>query len=176
MFACSGILHNHESKKRSKQFVTRKITDAVARIKFGLQEVVELGNLDAKRDWGDAKDFVEAMFLMLQQPKPDDYVIATGEAHTVREFADEAFKCVGMKIKWVGKGLKEVGKYNGKIVVRVNPKFYRPAEVDLLLGDASKAKTILGWEPKTKFSELVKMMVKADLDKVKIEIKLKNEK
>jgi len=163
MFACNGILFNHESPRRGKQFVTRKITNSVAKIKLGLQEYLELGNLDAKRDWGFAGDYVNAMWLMLQQNKPEDYVISSGETHSVREFAEAAFKAVGMDVSWEGKGIKEVGKYKNKIVVKVNPKFYRPAEVDLLLGDYSKAKKILGWKPKVDFKGLVKMMVDADL-------------
>lgn len=163
MFACSGILHNHESELRGKEFVTRKISNTVARIKLGKQNVLELGNLDSKRDWGHAKNYVEAMFLMLQQDKPKDYVIATGETHSVREFVEESFKVVGMPIKWEGKGLDEVGSYKDKIVIKINPKFYRPAEVEFLLGDYSKAKKELGWEPKIKFIELVKLMVENDL-------------
>ena len=163
MFACNGILFNHESPKRGRQFVTRKITNSVSKIKLGLQDVLELGNLDSKRDWGYAGDFVEAMWLMLQYYKPTDYVIATNEAHSVREFVEEAFNVVGMPIKWEGKEIDEVGKYNGKVVVKINPKFYRPAEVDTLLGDYTKAEKELNWKPKTKFKELVKMMVEADL-------------
>jgi len=163
MFVCSGILYNHESPRRGKQFVTRKITTAVSKIKLGLQEVLELGNFDSKRDWGYAGDYVEAMWLMLQQDKPKDYVIATNEAHSVRDFVNEAFEAVDMKIEWEGEGVDEVGKYNGKIVVKVNPNFYRPAEVDILLGDYSKAEKELGWKPKTTFRELVKMMVEYDL-------------
>lgn len=148
MFACSGILFNHESERRGPTFVTRKITRAVARIKAGLQEKVYLGNLDAKRDWGYAPDYVEAMWMMLQGKEPDDYVIATGETHSVREFLEEAFTIVGLD-PW---------KY-----VEIDPKYFRPAEVDLLIGDASKAKEKLGWEPKVKFKELVKIMVEADI-------------
>jgi GDPmannose 4,6-dehydratase len=148
MYACSGILFNHESPRRGETFVTRKITQAVARIKAGLQAKVYLGNLDSKRDWGYAKEYVEAMWLMLQQDKPDDYVIATGETHTVREFLERAFDCVKLDYK----------KY-----VEIDPKYFRPAEVDLLIGDASKAKKKLGWEPKVKFDELVKIMVDADI-------------
>ena len=163
MFACSGILFNHESPRRGKQFVTRKITNAAARIKLGLQDNFNLGNFNAKRDWGYAGDFVEAMYLMLQQPKPKDYVIATNETHSVREFVDEAFNLIGMPLEWEGKELNEIGKYKDKTIVKINPEFYRPAEVDILLGDYSKAKKELGWEPKTKFKELVKMMVESDL-------------
>ena len=163
LHASNGIMFNHESIRRGKQFVTRKITHSAAKIKLGLQEYFELGNLDAKRDWGFAGDYVEAMWLMLQQGKPDDYVISTGEAHSVKEFTDEAFKVAGMEIKWEGSGLNEVGKVDGKAVVKVNPKFYRPAEVESLLGDSAKAKRSLGWTPKTSFKQLVKMMVDSDI-------------
>lgn len=169
MFACSGILFNHESPRRGKQFVTRKISHSVAKIKLGFQDCFEIGNLDAKRDWGCAKDFVEVMWLMLQQKQPRDYVIATNETHSVREFVEEAFKVVDMPIKWEGEGINEVGKVNGKVVVKVNPKFYRPAEVDLLIGDYSKAKRELGWSPKIKFKELVRLMVESDMKLMKNE-------
>jgi len=162
--ASNGILFNHESPRRGKQFVTKKITHSIAKIKLGTQDYFEIGNLDAKRDWGFAGDYVEAMWLILQQDKPGDYVIATGETHSVREFVEEAFKAVGMNIEWDGSGLNEVGKCNGKVVIKVNPKFYRPAEVDLLMGDYTKAKTVLGWKPKTSFKELVKMMIGADMN------------
>jgi len=155
---------NFIQPRRGKQFVTRKITHSVAKIKLGYQDFFEIGNLDAKRDWGFAGDFVEIMWLMLQQEKPEDYVIGTGETHSVREFVEEAFKIVGMPIIWEGRGLEEVGKYNGKVVIKINPKFYRPAEVDYLLADPSKAKKELGWEPKTTFKELVKIMVESDLN------------
>jgi GDPmannose 4,6-dehydratase len=148
MFACNGILFNHESPRRGETFVTRKITRALAHIKFGLQEKLYLGNLDAKRDWGYAPEFVEAMWMILQQDEPDDYVIATGETHSVKEFCEEAFAHVGLDWK----------KY-----VEIDKAYYRPAEVDLLIGDASKAKRVLGWEPKTRFKDLVKLMVDADL-------------
>ncbi len=171
MFACNGILFNHESPKRGRQFVSRKITNSVAKIKLGLLDVLELGNLNAKRDWGFAGDYVEAMWLMLQQEKPGDYVIATNEDHSVREFVEESFRIVGMPITWEGEGIDEVGKHNDKIVVKINPEFYRPAEVDTLLGDYSKAKKELGWEPKTKFKDLVKMMVEADLIEEQKEVK-----
>lgn len=170
MFACNGILFNHESERRGKQFVTRKITHSVAKIKLGLQDCFELGNLDAKRDWGHAKDYVEAMHMILNHSKPDDFVIATGEAHTVREFTEETFRNVGMDITWEGKDLKEVGKIDGKIVVKINKKFYRPAEVYNLIGNSSKAKKILKWEPKIKFKELVKIMVEHDLESLKKDI------
>lgn len=149
LFACSGILFNHESPRRGETFVTRKITKAAARIKLGLQHDLYLGNLDAKRDWGYAGDYVEAMWLMLQQPQPDDYVIATGETHTVREFLDVAFSHLGLD--W-------------QQYVKIDPKYYRPTEVDLLIGDASKAKKLLQWEPKVRFQELARMMVEADLE------------
>jgi len=165
MFACNGILFNHESPLRGEEFVTRKITKGIAEIKKGLRDYIELGNLDAKRDWGFAGDYVEAMWLMLQQDKPDNYVVATGETHTVREFVELAFKEAGIDIEWEGTGLTEVGrdKNSGKILVKVSEQFYRPAEVEILIGDPSKAMKILGWKPKVNFKELVKMMVKEDL-------------
>ena len=160
MYACTGILFNHESPRRGETFVTRKITRALSRISTGQQSVLELGNLNAKRDWGHAKDFVEAMWLMLQQETPDDYVIATGQQYSVREFLEEAAPYFGMKIAWMGEGLDEVGydTYSGNQVVVVNPKYFRPAEVETLLGDATKAKEQLGWEPKTSFKQLVEDM------------------
>jgi len=160
MYACTGILFNHESPRRGETFVTRKITRALSRISTGQQNILELGNLNAKRDWGHAKDFVEAMWLMLQQAKPDDYVIATGEQYSVREFVEEAAPYFGMNIVWEGKGLDEVGidRSTGKTVIRVNPKYFRPAEVETLLGDATKAKEKLGWEPKISFKQLVEDM------------------
>jgi GDPmannose 4,6-dehydratase len=160
MYACTGILFNHESPRRGETFVTRKITQALSKISVGIQDVLELGNLSAKRDWGHAKDFVEAMWLMLQQEEPDDYVIATGKQYSVREFVEEAAPYFGMKIIWEGEGLDEVGidKSTGKTVVRVNPKYFRPAEVETLLGDATKAKEKLGWEPKISFKQLVEDM------------------
>jgi len=166
IFACNGILFNHESPLRGEEFVTKKITQGVARIKKGLQDHIELGNLDSKRDWGFAGDYVEAMWLMLQQDKPDDYVIATGETHTVREFVELAFKEADMDIKWEGKGLNERGldSKTGKVLVKVNPEFFRPAEVELLIGDVTKANEKLGWKPKVSFKELIEMMVKADID------------
>ncbi|WP_368191078.1 GDP-mannose 4,6-dehydratase [Blautia sp. 1033sp1_1033st1_G9_1033SCRN_220408] len=174
MFACSGILFNHESERRGKEFVTRKITDAVARIKLGVQEYVELGNMDSKRDWGHSKDYVNAMWLMLQQDAPDDYVIATNETRTVREFVETAFRHVGIEIEWQGKGIDEVGKNksNGKVVVKVNKNFFRPAEVDVLLGNPEKAEIKLGWTREISFSELVERMVKNDLELVEKEIKV----
>lgn len=172
MFTCSGLLFNHESERRGKEFVTRKITDAVARIKLGIQDKLELGNLDAKRDWGHAQDYVNAMWLMLQQDTPDDYVIATGEAHKVREFVELSFNHIGIKIDWCGKGVNEKGidKNTGQILVHVNTQFFRPAEVDILLGDPTKAKQKLGWKREISFEELVCRMVQADIDKVKKEI------
>lgn len=160
MFVCNGILFNHESPRRGGTFVTKKITHAFYKIKNGTQDKVYLGNLDAKRDWGFAKEYVEAMWLMLQKEKPDDFVIATGESHSVREFTEEAAKYFGFEIVWEGEGLKEVGKdkATGKVLVEIDPNYYRPAEVDFLLGDARKAKKVLGWEPKVKFKELVKLM------------------
>jgi GDPmannose 4,6-dehydratase len=160
MYACTGILFNHESPRRGETFVTRKITRALSRISTGQQKVLELGNLNAKRDWGHAKDFVEAMWLMLQQETPDDYVIATGVQYSVREFVEEAAPYFGMQITWRGEGLNEVGYdvFTGKEVIKVNPKYFRPAEVETLLGDASKAKEKLGWEPKTSFKQLVEDM------------------
>jgi len=165
LFACSGILFNHESPRRGKRFVSRKITRAVARIHHGLQDKLYLGNLDAKRDWGYAPEYVEAMWLMLQQKKPVDYVIATGEAHSVREMAEEAFKNIDIDVEWKGKEKEEKGidKKTGKVLVEVDKKYFRPTEVEFLVGDASKAKKDLGWEPKVKFKELVKIMVESDL-------------
>jgi len=169
LFAVNGILFNHESPRRGETFVTRKITRAVSRIKEGLQERLYLGNLDAKRDWGFAKEYVEGMWLMLQQDTPKDYVLATGETHTVREFIELSFKHVGITIKWEGENEKEQGvdSETGKILVEINPRYYRPTEVDLLLGDATKAKNELGWEPKIKFKKLVELMIEADWKKVK---------
>ena len=176
MFACSGILFNHESERRGHEFVTRKITDAVARIKLGVQDHLELGNMDAFRDWGHSKDYVNAMWLMLQQEKPADYVIASHETHTVREFVELSFAEVGMNIVWEGEGVDEVGKdaATGKVVVKINPKFYRPAEVDLLLGNPTKAEKELGWKREVSFKELVSRMVKNDLVLVEKEIKAAN--
>ena len=160
LHASSGILFNHESPRRGETFVTRKITRGLSHISTGEQDILYLGNLNAKRDWGHAKDFVEAMWLMLQQDEPDDYVIATGEQYSVREFVEEAAPYFGMKIEWMGEGLDEVGyDWNTKkVVIKVNPKYFRPAEVETLLGDASKAKEKLGWEPKISFNQLVEDM------------------
>ena len=173
IFACNGILFNHESPIRGETFVTRKITRAVAAIKLGLQEKLYMGNLDAKRDWGHAKDYVEGMWLMLQQNQPDDYVLATGEAHTVRDFIENAFLEIGETIIWKGKGEEEIGlsKNTNKILIEVDKRYFRPTEVNYLLGDAKKAKSILGWEASVKFSELVKEMVKEDLKLVDLEQK-----
>ena len=169
IFACNGILFNHESPIRGETFVTRKITRAVARIKLGLQDRIYLGNLDAQRDWGFAGDYVEAMWLMLQQPEPKDYVIASGQSHSVREFVEKAFKEVDIDIAWEGVGTAEVGKdaASGKILVEVDPRYFRPTEVAYLLGDASRAKNELGWIPKTDFDELVRIMVRKDLEEAK---------
>ena len=174
LFTCSGILFNHESERRGKEFVTRKITDAAARIKFGIQEYVELGNLDSKRDWGHSKDYVRAMWLMLQQDKPDDYVVATNETRTVREFVEIAFRTAGIDIEWQGTGVNEVGinKADGKTVVKVSEKFFRPAEVDILLGNPEKAEKTLGWTREISFAELVERMVRNDLALVEKEIKI----
>ena len=165
MFACSGILFNHESPLRGREFVTRKITDSVAKIKLGKLDVLELGNMDAKRDWGFAKDYVLGMYLMLQAPKPDTYVLATNRTETVRDFVTMAFKAVGIELEFKGSDENEIAvdKANGKTLVRVNPKFYRPAEVELLIGNPKKAKDELGWEPECTLEELCAMMVKEDL-------------
>lgn len=165
MFASSGILFNHESPLRGREFVTRKITDSVAKIKLGKLDVLELGNLDAKRDWGFAKEYVEGMWRILQADKPETYVLATNRTETVRDFVTMAFKAVGVAIEWAGSGLDETGtcKASGKVLVRINPKFHRPAEVDLLIGNPEKARRELGWEPTTTLEELCEMMVKADL-------------
>lgn len=165
MYACSGILFNHESERRGKEFVTRKITDAVARIKHGLQEHLELGNMDSKRDWGHAKDYVRGMWLMLQQEKADDYVLATNETRTVREFVEVAFKYVGIDIEWENKDIDEIGidKNTGKTIVKINPVFFRPAEVDILIGNPAKAESELKWKREIPFNELVERMVKNDL-------------
>ena len=169
MFACNGILFNHESERRGHNFVTRKIVTALCKIKLGMQDVLELGNMDSKRDWGYAKDYVEAMWLMLQKEKPEDYVIATGETRTVREFVELTCKKLGFDIVWEGKGVDEVGKEKktGKVLVRINPRYFRPTEVDLLLGDPSKAEKELGWKAKTSLEELVNIMVESDLKKLK---------
>lgn len=179
IFACNGILFNHESPRRGETFVTRKITRAAARIKYGIQDKVLIGNMNARRDWGYAPEYVEGMWRILQQEKPDDFVLATGETHSVREFADAAFKELGMELDWQGEGAAETGRLKtkesrlkgsdleaGSIVVAVDPKYYRPTEVDLLIGNAGKAKRELGWEPKVKFEELARLMAQADWKKV----------
>lgn len=165
IFGASGILFNHESPLRGREFVTRKITDSVAKIKLGTLDVLELGNLDAKRDWGYAKDYVDGMWRMLQAEEPDTFVLATNRTETVRDFVSMAFKAVGVELEYSGKNEHEtaVDKATGKTVLRVNPKFYRPAEVDLLIGNPAKAKAILGWEPKTELEQLCAMMVEADM-------------
>ncbi len=166
MHASNGILFNHESERRGENFVTRKITLGLARVKLGLQERLSLGNLDAKRDWGHARDYVEAMWLMLQQDEPDDFVVATGETHSVREFVVASAAAAGMEIEWEGSGADEVGRdrATGEVIVDVDPRFYRPAEVDLLLGDPTKAKTKLGWMPRISFEALAELMMHADLE------------
>lgn len=175
MYACNGILFNHESPIRGETFVTRKITRAVARIRTGLQDKLYMGNLDAKRDWGFAGDYVELMWLMLQQEKPDDYVIATGVTTTVRDFVTMAFKEAGINLSWEGEGVNEKGIDNatGKVLVEIDPRYFRPAEVELLIGDPSKAKTKLGWTPSVQLPELVKMMVANDIKLAEKEIYLK---
>lgn len=180
MYCCNGILFNHESERRGETFVTRKITLAAARIAQGKQDKLYLGNLNSLRDWGYAKDYIECMWLILQQEKPDDFVIATGQYHSVREFCTLAFKEAGIELRWEGEGVNEKGicvntlnsplstlNLEGKVLVEVDPKYFRPAEVDQLLGDPTKAKTLLGWNPqKTSFEELVRIMVKHDMEKV----------
>ncbi len=169
IFTSNGILFNHESPRRGESFVTRKITLGVSKIYHGISEKIVLGNLDSKRDWGYAKDYVEAMWMIMQFEKGDDFVIATGEAHSVREFVEKAFKVIDVEIEWEGEGVNEKGrdKKTGKILVEVSPKYFRPVDVNYLLGDYSKAKKLLGWEPRVKFDELVEIMVKADLEYVK---------
>tara|TARA_Y100000589_G_scaffold315030_1_gene338089 strand:+ start:523 stop:1548 length:1026 start_codon:yes stop_codon:yes gene_type:complete len=171
MFACNGILFNHESERRGETFVTRKISIAVSKIMLGLQDTLSLGNLDSLRDWGYAPEYVKAMWLMLQTEKPKDYVIATNEQHSVREFIEESFAFFNESIIWDGNGINEKGilKSTGKIVVDINKKYFRPAEVETLLGDPSLAKKDLGWEPKTKFKDLVRIMVKSDYEILKHE-------
>lgn len=175
IFACNGILFNHESPLRGETFVTRKITRAAARIHLGLQDRLYLGNLNAMRDWGFAGDYVEAMWLMLQQEKPDDYVVASGESHSVREFVELAFRSVGTEISWQGQGVDETGvdARSGEVLIAVDPRYFRPTEVDALLGDPGKARRVLGWEPKVGFRELVQMMVKADIKLAELDVMLK---
>lgn len=169
MYACNGILFNHESPIRGETFVTRKITRAVARIALGLQGKLYLGNLDSKRDWGYAADYVEAMWLMLQQQEADDYVIATGETHSVREFVERAFSEIEITLEWQGHGVNEKGidSANGRVLVEIDPRYFRPTEVDMLLGDPSKARRKLGWKPKVGFEELCSIMVKSDLEEAR---------
>lgn len=169
MFATNGILFNHESPRRGENFVTRKITFTLANIVHDKAEKLSLGNLDAKRDWGYAPDYVEAMWMMLQAPQPDDFVVATGETHSVREFVELAAAAAGFQLTWQGSGVNEVGidTKTGKTIVDIDPRFFRPSEVDLLIGDPAKAKQTLGWKPKVTFAELVEIMVKADLDRLK---------
>ncbi len=174
LYACSGILFNHESERRGKEFVTRKITNAAARIKQRVQEYLELGNLDSKRDWGHSKDYVRAMWLMLQQETPDDYVIATNETRTVREFVETAFSHIGIAIEWKGTGVDEIGidKATGKTIIKINPQYFRPAEVDVLLGNPAKAEKNLNWKREISFTELVKRMVDHDMELVAKEIQI----
>jgi GDPmannose 4,6-dehydratase len=169
MYACNGILFNHESPIRGETFVTRKITRAAARISTGTQERVYLGNLDAKRDWGHARDFVEGMWKMLQQEKPEDFVLATGVTTTIREFAERAFAQVGMTLEWSGSGIDEVGRdaNSGKIIVSIDSAYFRPTEVDLLIGDASKAREKLGWVPKCDLQQMIEEMIKSDLEEAR---------
>jgi GDPmannose 4,6-dehydratase len=176
IFAVNGILFNHESERRGETFVTRKISLAAARINKGIQKRLYLGNLDSKRDWGYAKDYVKSMWLMLQHSKPDDFVIASGEQHSVREFVELAFKTISIKIKWIGNGVNEKGvnEKTGETLIEIDPKYYRPTEVDALLGDPSKAKKELGWNPKeTSFEKLVEIMVKHDIKLVESELRFK---
>jgi len=176
MFICNGILFNHESPRRGETFVSRKITLGLSRINLSLQDCLYLGNLDAKRDWGYAKEYVESMWLMLQKDKPSDYVIATGESHSVREFVEGTCRILGIEIKWKGQGVNEVGidKVTRKEIIRIDPKYFRPSEVDLLQGNPSKAEKELGWKSKTKFKELIKIMVESDLQKAKREKHMNN--
>jgi GDPmannose 4,6-dehydratase len=173
MHASNGILFNHESPIRGETFVTRKITRAVAAIELGLQDRLFLGNLNAKRDWGHARDYVEGMWLIVQQTQPDDYVLATGETHSVREFVEKAFAQVGRSIEWQGSGVDEKGidRSSGKVLIEIDPRYFRPTEVDLLIGDPTKARTKLGWQHRTGFEELVREMVDADLAGVRFEQK-----
>jgi GDPmannose 4,6-dehydratase len=168
LFACNGILFNHESPRRGETFVTRKITMAASRIKYGIQDLVTLGNIDAKRDWGFAPEYVEGMWRMLQQKIPEDIVLATGETHTIREFADMAFRELDMELEWRGTGVNETGvdRRTGKVLVKIDPRYYRPTEVDILLGNPAKAEKKLGWKPLVKFEKLVKIMAMADWEKV----------
>ena len=168
IFACNGILYNHESPRRPPIFVTRKIIQAVARIKYQLQDVLEIGNLDTQKDWGHALDYVRAMWLMMQQDKPDDYVIGTGELHSLREFIELAFKEIGIQISWQGKGLEEVGidQTSGRILVKVDKSLFRPLDVKIMQGDSSKAKMVLHWQPEIKFHSLIHEMMEEELKQV----------
>jgi GDPmannose 4,6-dehydratase len=165
IFACNGILFNHESERRGEDFVTRKITKGIGKILRGEQDCISLGNIDSKRDWGHAKDYVEGMWLMLQADKPDDYVLATGETHSVREFIEVAFRCANIDIVWEGEGINEVGtdKKTGRVLVKINPDFFRPAEVELLVGNYKKANQDLKWKPKIDFQSLTRNMIMVDL-------------
>lgn len=176
LFAVNGILFNHESPRRGETFVTRKITRGLSRIKLGIDNKLYLGNLDARRDWGYAKDYVEGMWMMLQQDTPDDYVLATGENHSVREFVEETAKCLGMGMIWEGTGIQEKGidKKTGEVIVEIDPAYFRPAEVETLLGNCDKANRDLGWSPKTTFKELVEMMAESDLKEAEEEAVLIN--
>ena len=167
IYACNGILFNHESPVRGETFVTRKITRALARIKLGLQKTLYIGNLNAMRDWGHAKDYVEAQWLMLQQKKPEDFVIATGKQYSVRDFINLASKILDMKIEWKGKNLDEIGSFNGEDIIKVDPEYFRPTDVETLLGDANKAKEKLKWSPRISFEQLVKEMIESDLKLIK---------
>jgi len=170
MFCCSGILFNHESPLRGPEFVTRKVCIKIAQFILGINITpLEIGNMDSKRDWGYAKEYVEGMYLIMQESTPDNFILSTGETHTVREFIEKAFEYVGIKIKWEGKESEEIGINiaDGKTLIKVNPEFYRPSEVDLLIGDYTKAKTVLSWEPQTKFEDLVKLMTQAELNRLK---------
>jgi GDPmannose 4,6-dehydratase len=176
IYACNGILFNHESPNRGETFVTRKITRALARIKLGLQECLYLGNLDAKRDWGHARDYIEMMWLMLQQPAPEDYVIATGVQHSVREFVEAAALELGIQLHWQGAGVAEAGiDQNGREIIRIDPRYFRPAEVETLLGDPSRAREQLGWQPKIRFEQLVTEMVREDLREAERDVLIKKE-
>ena len=176
IYACNGILFNHESPVRGETFVTRKITQGLCRIKLGLQKTLHLGNLEALRDWGHAKDYVVMQWLMLQQKKPEDFVIATGKQHSVRDFINIAAKKLDMKIRWNGKGARETGSVNGKKIIKIDSRYYRPTEVETLLGDASKAKKKLGWTPKITFKELVNEMIEEDLKSAQLEKVIKRQK
>ena len=174
IYACNGILFNHESPVRGETFVTRKITRALSRIKLGIQKKLYLGNLNAKRDWGHAKDFVKAQWLMLQQETPEDYVIATGKQYSIKDFINEASKNLNMKIKWSGEGISEIGSFEGNDIIKIDPKYFRPTEVETLLGDSSKAKKKLNWSPKISFKQLVKEMIEEDLKLAKKEKLIKD--